>query len=134
MSISEAMAKVTASEFVEWQVFLSQEERRRKRDDWNFAQVCYRIFCLEHRLAHLFAKSYPKPDVSLDDFAVTFETEAEKAAEREEVALLKAKYEEMSDEECLEDPEYKKQYDEQMALAQQLCGMLDMMAAENPEG
>jgi hypothetical protein len=113
MSPSEAMCKHTASEFVEWKVKIRDEVHAFHRDDWNFAQLAYRLYCLEHRVATLFAKNAQSPKLEIKEFLIKFKEEQDDA----KVEELVAKYDEMTEEECLEDPVYKAAYDAEMQKA-----------------
>lgn len=126
MSVSEAMCKVTASEFVEWQERLARGVHEFHRDDWNFAQLAYRLYCIEHRLANLLAKHHESNTVSMKEFLLKFKDDTLREAERAEEEVLKARYAEMSEEECLEDPVYREAYDQQIDNAKILAAYLGM--------
>lgn len=79
------MSETTNTEFLDWQVFLKEEQKRTTKQDYYLARIAKEVYC-----SRMKADSASK--VKLKDFILSFEEEERKPKTKEDVAYIKNRW------------------------------------------
>lgn len=74
MSVSEAKAKITATEFVCWQEFFQQEFQTAEKQEFYLARICYMLYLIPFMFGG-------NPDKKFSDFMINWEQILKEAKE-----------------------------------------------------
>jgi hypothetical protein len=74
MTVGEARKKIGAVEFWRWIIDIEEQWKEQTADHWYAAQIAFRVYMLEWRVAHLLDKNAKPPDFQIKDFLLDFDT------------------------------------------------------------